>query len=257
VAAFAAGREGATERDVATIIGTGGVSGVAGSGAWVQLGWIGITSGAGFGAAFAAGREGATERDVATIIETGGVGGVAGSGAWVQLGWIGITSGAGSYDRFVAGPRDRRLERGDMLWADLGFTADGYWSDFCRAGIVGGPTPQQHDRQARIAEATAVGTAMARPGVATADIARAMRDALQRLRLPSLGFGRLGHGIGLTATEPPSVVEHDPTILEAGQVITCEPATVLDDGLYCTEQIVVVGETPEVLSTFPTDLASI
>jgi Xaa-Pro aminopeptidase len=214
-------------------------------------------AGAGFVAAFAAGREGATERDVATIIETGGVSGVAGSGAWVQLGWIGITSGAGSYDRFVAGPRDRRLERGDMLWADLGFTADGYWSDFCRAGIVGGPTPQQRDRQQRIAEATAVGTAMARPGVATADIARAMRDSLLRLGLPSLGFGRLGHGIGLTATEPPSVVEHDPTILEAGQVITCEPAAVLDDGLYCTEQIVVVGETPEVLSTFPTDLASI
>jgi Xaa-Pro aminopeptidase len=214
-------------------------------------------AGAGFVAAFAAGREGATERDVATIIQTGGVAGVAGSGAWVELGWIGITSGAGSYDRFVAGPRDRRLERGDMLWADLGFTADGYWSDFCRAAIVGGPTPHQRDRQARIAEATAVGTAMARPGVATADIARAMRAALARLGLPTLGFGRLGHGIGLTATEPPSVVEHDPTILEAGQVITCEPAASLDDGLYCTEQIVVVGETPELLSTFPTELWSI
>jgi hypothetical protein len=52
-------------------------------------------------------------------------------------------------------------------------------------------------------------------------------------------------------------VEHDSTILEAGQVITCEPAASLDDGLYCTEQIVVVGETPEVLSTFPTELWSI
>jgi Xaa-Pro aminopeptidase len=212
---------------------------------------------AGFAAAFASPREGASERDVATIIETEGVARVAGSGAWVQLGWIGITSGAGSYDRFVAGPRARRLERGDMLWADLGFTADGYWSDFCRAGIVGGPTQQQVDRQQRIAEATAVGTEMARPGVATADIAGAMRAALARLGLPSLGFGRLGHGIGLTATEPPSIVEHDPTILEAGQVITCEPAAVLDDGLYCTEQIVVVGETPDVLSVYPTGLASI
>ncbi len=214
-------------------------------------------AGAGFAAAFAAGRAGMSERDVATLIETGGVAGVAGSGTWVQLGWIGITSGAGSYDRFVAGPRDRRLERGDMLWADLGFTADGYWSDFCRAGIVGGASPQQVDRQKRIVEATAVGTAMATPGTATADIARAMRAALARLGLPSLGFGRLGHGIGLTATEPPSVVEHDRTILETGMVITCEPAASLDDGLYCTEQIVVVGDVPEVLSVYPTALASI
>jgi Xaa-Pro aminopeptidase len=98
---------------------------------------------------------------------------------------------------------------------------------------------------------------MARPGVATADNARAMRGAHHRRGLPSHGLGRLGHGIGLTATEPPSVVEHDRTVLEAGQVITCEPAAVLDDGLYCTEQIVVVGDTPEVLSTFPTDLAAI
>ena len=214
-------------------------------------------AGAGFAAAFATPRAGATERDVATIIETGGVAGVAGSGAWVQLGWIGITSGGGSYNRFVAGPRDRRLERGDMVWADLGFTADGYWSDYCRAGVVGGPTPQQVDRQKRIAEATAVGAAMARPGVATADIARAMRAELARLGMPSLGFGRLGHGIGLTATEPPSVVEHDPTVLEAGMVITCEPAATEDDGLYCTEQVIVVGDVPEVLSTWPTDLATI
>jgi Xaa-Pro aminopeptidase len=212
---------------------------------------------AGFDAAFARQWTGGSERDVATAMQSGGIAGTASSGAWVQLGWIGITSGAGSYDRFVAGPRDRRLERGDMVWADLGFTADGYWSDFCRAAVVGGPTHRQADRQRRIAEATATGAAMARPGVAVADMARAMRTALVRLGLPGLGFGRLGHGIGLTATEPPSVVEHDPTILEAGMVITCEPAAVEDDGLYCTEQVIVVGDTPEVLSTFSTELRSV
>ena len=143
-----------------------------------------------------------------------------------------------------------------MLWADLGFTADGYWSDFCRAGIVGGPTPQQVTASAASPRRPPWASRWPVPGVATADIARAMRAALARLGLPSLGFGRLGHGIGLTATEPPSVVEHDPTILEAGMVITCEPAAVDDDGLYCTEQIIVVGDTPEVLSAYPTDLAT-
>ena len=214
-------------------------------------------AGAGFAAAFAAPRVGASERDVAAVMEAGGIAGAAGSGAWVQLGWIGITSGPGSYARFVAGPRDRRLETGDMVWADLGFTADGYWSDFCRAAVVGGPTARQADRQRRIAEATQVGVDMARPGVAVADIARAMRAASARLGLNGLGFGRLGHGIGLTATEPPSVVEHDDTVLEAGMVITCEPAATEDDGLYCTEQVIVVGASPEVLSALPTDLRSV
>jgi len=212
---------------------------------------------AGFAAAFAAPRAGSTEREVAAIMESGGIAGMAASGAWVQLGWIGITSGPGSYERFVAGPRDRRLVQGDMVWADLGFTADGYWSDYCRAGVVGGPTARQIDRQQRIVETTKTGVDMARPGVAVADIARAMRATSARLGLTGLGFGRLGHGIGLTATEPPSMAEHDPTVLAAGMVVTCEPAATEDDGLYCTEQIIVVGDTPEVLSAHPTELASI
>ena len=63
------------------------------------------------------------------------------AGRNVQLGWIGITSGPGGYERFVSGPRDRRLQRGDMVWADLGFTADGYWSDYCRA--IAGTRPRK------------------------------------------------------------------------------------------------------------------
>jgi Xaa-Pro aminopeptidase len=98
---------------------------------------------------------------------------------------------------------------------------------------------------------------MCRPGVATADIAREVRRVSRSLGLADLGFGRLGHGIGLTATEPPSMVEHDPTILEAGMVVTIEPAASYDDGLYCAEQIVVVGEPPVVLSTESTGLRSI
>ena len=47
-----------------------------------------------------------------------------------------------------------------------------------------------------------------------------------------------------------------PTVLEAGMVITCEPAATEDDGLYCTEQVIVVGDRPEVLSAYPTELAS-
>ena len=208
---------------------------------------------AGYGQA----REGHVERDVAAEMLAAGTRDVDAEGTWVVPGWIGITSGPGSYHRFVAGPRGRRLERGDMLWADIGFTADGYWSDYCRAAIVGGPTVQQVDRQRRIDEATKTGLDMLRPGRAIADVAREMRRVSSTLGLAGLGFGRLGHGIGLTATEPPSVVEHDPTILEAGMVITVEPAAVHEDGLFCAEQIAVVGDPPELLSTEPTALRTI
>ena len=202
-------------------------------------------------------RAGQTERDVAAEMLAAGTRDVAAHGTWTVPGWIGITSGPGGYTRFVSGPRDRRLEQGDMLWADIGFTSDGYWSDTCRAAVVGGPSTQQVDRQRRIVEATNRGIELLRPGKPIAEVAATMRRVSNELGLAGLGFGRLGHGIGLTATEPPSVVEHDPTILEAGMVITTEPAAVHEDGLYCAEQLVVVGDPPELLSPDSTDLRTI
>lgn len=226
-----------------------------------RLRWACAASSAGFAAAFAVPREGAFETAVAREIAMAGI---AAGAAWPEAatmpGWIGMTSGPGAYDRFVEAPRQRRIERGDLLWADVGFRVDGYWSDFCRAGVVGGPTSQQVDRQRRILEATAAGVAACLPGATAADVARATGAELERQGLPGLGFGRVGHGIGLTATEPPSIALHDQTVLEAGMVVTVEPAAALADGLYCAEQVVIVrpaGEPPEVISLAPTGLATI
>jgi Xaa-Pro aminopeptidase len=226
-----------------------------------RLRWACAASSAGFVAAFSVPREGALETDVAREILGAGI--AAGSGwpeAATMPGWVGMTSGPGAYDRFVEAPRRRALGAGDMLWSDVGFRVDGYWSDFCRAGVVGGPTPQQNDRHARVLAATAAGIAACVPGATAADVARATGAELERQGLPGLGFGRVGHGIGLTATEPPSIALHDSTVLEAGMVVTVEPAAALDDGLYCAEQVVIVrpaGEPPEVISLAPTGLATI
>ena len=212
---------------------------------------------AGFASIFATGLEGRQEDEVARDLERAAHEAGRTWDGWTQPGWVAMTSGPGHYHRFLGHPRPRRIERGDMVWADLGMTVDGYWSDFCRAGVVGGPTRQQQDRQARILEATAAGIEVARPGRRASDVANAVGEALVRVGLPNFGFGRVGHGIGLTATEPPHVARHDDTVLEAGMVITVEPASVEDDGIYCAEQIVVVGDPPEVLSTAPNELASV
>jgi len=222
-----------------------------------RLRWACAASSAGFAAAFARPRGGELEVDLAREIVAAGLAAGAGWPAWTMPGWIGMTSGPGAYDRFVEAPRRRRLEPGDLVWADVGFRVDGYWSDFCRAGVIGGPTPRQVDRQARLLAATGAGVAAARPGATAAAVARATGAELERQGLPGLGFGRVGHGIGLVATEPPSIALHDATVLEAGMVITVEPAAVMDDGLYCAEQVVIVGEEPEVISLAPTGLASI
>ena len=210
-----------------------------------------------FASVFSGSLDGATEVEVARDLMAAALAAGQGWDGWTLPGWIAITSGPGSYHRFLGHPRPRRLEPGDMIWADLGVTADGYWSDFCRAAVLGGPTPRQRERQDRILEATSAGVASARPGRKASDVADAVAAAVERLRLPSFGFGRVGHGIGLNATEPPHIAHYDETMLEAGMVVTVEPAAVYDDGLYCAEQVVVVGDPPEVLSAAPGGLAAV
>lgn len=214
-------------------------------------------AGEGYTAAFGKKWRGQLESQLAREVEAGCLGACLDSSPWTSVGWIAITSGPGSYDRFLGHPRQRSLENNDMVWVDLGVNVEGYWSDFSRAAVVGGASVSQESRQRIINEVTAAGVAMARPGVPVADIAREMRRLAAAAGLPMLGYGRLGHGIGLTATEPPSIVETDETILEGGMVIAIEPAAVTDDGLYCAEQIVAVSNVPEVLSTCPTSLAAI
>jgi Xaa-Pro aminopeptidase len=210
-----------------------------------------------FATVFGSSLDGHTELDVARRLTAAALDAGAEWDGWTIPGWVAITSGADGYHRFLGQPRPRPLEAGDMVWADLGVTVDGYWSDFCRAAVLGGPTPRQVDRQERILEATAAGIEHARPGARASDVASAVGRALVRGGLAGFGFGRVGHGIGLTATEPPHVARYDDTVLEAGMVITVEPATVADDGLYCAEQVVVVGDPPEILSTAPGTLGSV
>lgn len=213
----------------------------------------GHATSAAFAQALAGTVSGVAERELARRIGAAAIGAGADT-----VGWIAMTSGRGSYDRFVSAPRDRIIREGDLVWADVGVRVDGYWSDFCRAAVVGGPSPRQAELQEAVVEATGAGVEVARAGTGVAEVAASVRERSNSLGLAGLGFGRLGHGIGLDATEPPSIAEFDGTILQPGMVVTIEPAVVDETGLYCAEQVLAITDgAPEVLSTAPTGLRTV
>lgn len=203
-----------------------------------------------FEAVFAQGVTGRSEREIARALARYALEGGADRAEWVVC-----TSGAGSYHRFVSAPRDRRVEAGDLFWADIGLTCSGYWTDFCRAAVAGPVSQQRSSLQRSVVAATAVGVDMCRPGTPVREVAAAIRQRMTELGLDALDYGRLGHGIGLSSTEPPSIAEWDPTILATGMVVTIEPAVTGPSGLFCAEQVVVVTEgEPEVLTSAPSYL---
>jgi Xaa-Pro dipeptidase len=206
---------------------------------------------------FASVRLGSTEREVALtmMMETGRAGG--GSP------WVAITSGPGRYDVLMGSGADRALEHGDMVWLDSGCTVDSLWSDFGRAGVVGGPTAEQTHAQRMIIDITAAGVGLVRPGRPVAEIAATLNERVRTIGLPvtsdiSALAGRVGHGVGLDMTEPPHVSEDDDTILEPGMTITIEPGVATAFGLFHAEQnVLVTDDGHEVLTLSPSHLRTI
>jgi len=171
-----------------------------------------------------------------------------------EPGWVMLTTGAGSYGRLLSTPREREIQRGELVWLDMAARVDGYWSDHSRAGIVGAePTAEQVELQERVVAATRAGIAAVRPGVPLGEIAAAA--SLPGETVP----GRVGHGVGLGSTEPPDVVAGSPEQAEPGMVFTIEPLAVREHGMFQAEAVLAVTDdgcellthAPEAISSVP------
>jgi Xaa-Pro aminopeptidase len=204
-----------------------------------------------FEACFAAAHPGVTEREIGRIAaET-----MIRHGA-ERPGFVLIASGAENYRCLSGKPTDRRLEQGDMLWIDMGAVYQGYWSDFCRAGIIGRPTPEQQDSQKAILEVNQACLDAVKIGEPVKRVAQAAQAAFTRLGYDvQIGEGRIGHGMGLMSTEPPHTALYEDTIMEKDLAFTIEPRFVTAAGVFnCEELVLVTPEGGELLTTAPREL---
>ncbi len=164
--------------------------------------------------------------------------------------FVAVISGRGGYPQIIAGPSERRLGDGDVLFIDTGATYDGYFCDFDRNYAIG--TLDDAARRAHdvVWTATEAGLDAARPGATTSDVFRAMAAVLEAAGSRGLNVGRMGHGLGLQLTEPPSNMLGDETPLEPGMVLTVEPGMQFnDDRLIVHEENVVITDDGNELLT--------
>ena len=137
--------------------------------------------------------------------------------------YMSCASGEGGYDQIICDPTEKKLHSGDILIIDTGSTFDGYFCDFDRNYGFGSVSSESEKAYNTLWEATEAGLNIAKPGTKCSDISKVMLSKLQKAGLTSNNVGRMGHGLGLQLTEPPSIMNDDDTILEENMILTIEP----------------------------------
>jgi Xaa-Pro dipeptidase len=165
--------------------------------------------------------------------------------------FIAGVAGAGGVPQIIGAPNDRRLVEGDLLFIDTGATFDGYFCDFDRIYAVGAlrSTAAQQAHEV-IWDATEAGIRAAGPGVTAEDVWQSMAAVLSTAGPAGNNVGRLGHGLGLQLTEPPSNMRGDRTVLRDGMVLTIEPGIEYEAGrmIVHEEDVVITADGCDVLT---------
>ena len=164
--------------------------------------------------------------------------------------FVAACSGPGGYSQIIAGSREVKLDDGAVLIMDLGATWDGYFCDFDRNFAFGSVTDAAQRAYETVWHAVTAGIEAVRPGATAADLWRAMAGVLDLSAADGLDVGRLGHGLGLQLTEPPSNRPDDTTALVPGMVMTIEPGLEYAPGkmLVLEENVVVTTDGCELLT---------
>ena len=119
----------------------------------------------------------------------------------------------------------KSLAAGEMVRLQMVSALDGYWSDASRMLVMGDPSPQQKAAYEQVVTLRNVALEQIRPEVAAHDVYRAIREAADAHGIDLVDDLGVGHGVGVTAYEPPYLNASDGTILRAGMVLVLDLIT--------------------------------
>ncbi|MDC0060318.1 Xaa-Pro peptidase family protein [Pelagibacteraceae bacterium] len=159
-------------------------------------------------------------------------------------------AGKGGVSQIVCGPSDRIIKNGDILFIDTGSTFDGYFCDFDRNFAFGSTTSEVEKVYEILWHATDAGINAAKPGASTFDIFNTMNKIISEGNAAGNNVGRLGHGLGLQLTEPPSHRPGDNTIIKENMVLTIEPGMEYAQGkmILHEENVVIRKDGAELIT---------
>jgi Xaa-Pro aminopeptidase len=120
-------------------------------------------------------------------------------------------------------PTDKKFEWGDLVVVDFCVRCDGYVCDVTRMLSIGEPAQEIARFYSIVQWAQAEAAALLIPGRPVREVDEAARNVMKGAGLDSLFTHGLGHGIGVSVHEMPSINQLSGSRLAEGDVITLEP----------------------------------
>ena len=145
---------------------------------------------------------------------------------------------------------DRRYEKGDRMIADFGACYEGYYGDVTRMAIFGEPTADHKKDHETACDVIDICFESMKPGTSIAEVSRvANRELVKRGYEPVDSPKRIGHGIGMSRAEPPSLNEVEKELYRPSMVLALEPKVRSEkSAVHLEEDLLITEKGPQFLT---------
>ena len=149
---------------------------------------------------------------------------------------------------------ERKLEKGDLILAEMTPSYRGQFSQICRTACVGEPTNEQQEKYNLVVTAMKNGIGRAKAGVPMKEICLGVDEVLcdngYAAYCAPPYMNRRGHGLGIASMAPGNVSLNNETILEDGMFFVVHPNQYIPEVGYllCGEPIIVRENGADVLT---------
>ncbi|WP_099975095.1 M24 family metallopeptidase [Lactobacillus terrae] len=191
-----------------------------------------------FEIAFNAIKEGRTEQDIVAEIEYGMM-----KKGVMEMSFDTIVQAGANAANPHGGPEKNPITRDELILFDLGTVHNGYISDASRTVAFGKPNEKAIDIYNVTLEAQLAAMEAAKPGITAAELDAVARDIITKAGYGEYFIHRLGHGMGTSEHEFPSIMEGNDMVLKPGMCFSIEPGIYIpneagvriEDCVYITE----------------------
>jgi Xaa-Pro dipeptidase len=157
------------------------------------------------------------------------------------------------------GPTTAKVQPNELVLFDLGTVHNAYMSDATRTVAFGKPDAKSLEIHKVCLEANLTAQAAVKPGIKASELDKIARDIITKAGYGEYFIHRLGHGIGTSTHEFPSIMEGNDMLLEPGMCFSIEPGIYIpgvagvriEDCIHVTENgCEPFTHTPKNLLTF-------